>query len=43
MTNKLYIVIITYIFIYGYEPESFRIAISKVLFFEEANIVKVVY
>ena len=42
MTNRLYTAIITYIFIYGYESESFRIAISKALFLEEANVVKVV-
>ena len=42
MTNRLYTAIITYIFIYDYESESFRIAISKALPLEEANVVKVI-
>ena len=32
-----------YIFLYGYELEIFSKAISKALFLEEANIVKIIY
>ena len=41
MTNRLYTAIITCILTYGYEPESFRIAILKAPPLEEADTVKV--